>query len=242
MRGKTAILLASLIAVGSAASAKDVVIDPGSAPTREAAIALGEAAIKANLIDPGSAQIEWPYAFVGGTLKALFSKRQSGYFTCGLVNARNRMGGYTGRAWFLVLIRDGAVTSLTIGQPNGYDTATISCPGYIKQGLLHPAANPVSSVGTREASAAPGAPALSGSALGIRFQPTMLGGLIVEVAEKSPASIAGLKIGQLIESVNGIPLKGLSPDAVVQIVQAPTSVVTYGIAGIGDVKVVRMPQ
>ena len=57
--------------------------------------ARAEAALRARLIDPDSAKIEWPYGFLYGTWKPPFSKRIEGYWTCGLINARNRMGAYT---------------------------------------------------------------------------------------------------------------------------------------------------
>jgi hypothetical protein len=67
---------------------------------REAA----EAGLRGRLIDPDSAQFEWPYKFVWGYWKPFLSKRVNGYVTCGTVNARNRMGGYAGRSAFVVVL------------------------------------------------------------------------------------------------------------------------------------------
>lgn len=66
----------------------------------------GEAAVKAQLVDPNSAEFEWPYGFILGTWKPFLAKRVTGYWTCGRVNARNRMGGYAGSAVFVVVLSE----------------------------------------------------------------------------------------------------------------------------------------
>lgn len=69
-----------------------------------------EAALRGKLIDPDSGRIEWPYGFLYGTWKPLLGRRVDGYWTCGLINARNRMGGYTGSTYFVVVLdRNGRV-------------------------------------------------------------------------------------------------------------------------------------
>jgi hypothetical protein len=71
----------------------------------------GEAAVRKQLVDPGSAQFEWPYGFIYGTWKPLLAKRIEGYWTCGQINARNRMGGYTGATYFVVVMDKNANVS-----------------------------------------------------------------------------------------------------------------------------------
>jgi hypothetical protein len=87
-----------------------------------------EAAIKSGLFDPSSAQIEWPYGFTMGTWKPLLRKRISGYFTCGRVNAKNRMGGYVGSTAFVVVLdHSGSVLFKDIGDGSPYDFVGGAC-------------------------------------------------------------------------------------------------------------------
>ena len=65
---------------------------------------LAEAAIKSKLVDPTSAQFEWTNGFSFQTYRSLFSKEITGPTTCGFVNARDRAGGYSGRAAFIVIM------------------------------------------------------------------------------------------------------------------------------------------
>jgi membrane-associated protease RseP (regulator of RpoE activity) len=208
---------------------------------------MGEAAIKAALIDPGSAQIEWPYNFTGGTLKALFGKTKPGWFTCGWVNSKNRMGGYSGRSWFMIEIYQGAVSQLDIGESDGIDPASVTCPSLLKNGLLQPAPGPVRSALAAPApqSAAEYAAAADSSAqaaaarggLGISFVPTVAGATLVSVAPGSAGEKAGLKPGETIEALNGIALKGMSPAAMIEVLHSAPASVTLTIVGVGDVKV-----
>jgi hypothetical protein len=90
--------------------------------------AQGEAAIRERLIDPSSAEIEWPYGFVEGTWPTIFKNRTyDGYITCGFVNAKNRMGGYGGRTAFVVVIADGQVRYSDIGKPDGSGWTSRTC-------------------------------------------------------------------------------------------------------------------
>ena len=77
-----------------------------------------ESRILGQLVDPDSAKFEWPFGFINGSWKPdLFSKRISGLLTCGYVNSKNRMGGYTGRMTFAVVINDGTIRHLSIDSP-----------------------------------------------------------------------------------------------------------------------------
>ena len=235
-----------------AATGQDKQLDPGPDPTWERAVPLAEAALRSNLIDPQSAQIEWPYNFVRGTLKPLIGRRRTGWYTCGWVNAKNRMGGYTGRVWFLVMINSGAVTEVDIGSVDGIDPASATCPDLVKKGMLPAAPAPVPSPTTANAVPAPvtreaflaaadkGArDAAARGGIGITYQATPYGVFVAAVAPGSPAEKAGLKPGEVIESINGITTKSLDQPTVGKIFAGAGGEIVLGIIGVGAVKIVR---
>ncbi|HEY0312293.1 MAG TPA: SHOCT domain-containing protein [Allosphingosinicella sp.] len=99
-----------------------------------------EAALRGKLIDPDSARIEWPHGFLYGTWKPLLSKRIDGYWSCGLINARNRMGGYTGSTSFVVVLdRSGWVQFTDIGTGRDFDILSAQCA---KSGNMLPSPPP----------------------------------------------------------------------------------------------------
>jgi hypothetical protein len=232
------------------AAAKETAPDYGPDPTWERAVPLAEAAIKDNLIDPSSAQIEWPYNFSTGTLKGLLAKRRSGWITCGWVNAKNRMGGYTGKVWFLVIINTGVVTEIELGTPDGIDVASASCPSLVKQGFLKPAPAPVPGTTpplTADAYAAAYAAAANAGAreaaarggVGITYNVTPFGAMLVGVAPGSLAETAGLKPGEVIESVNGISIKGFDLPTIQKIMAGTAGNLVFGVVGVGPVTIKR---
>ena len=88
----------------------------------------GEAAVKVGLFDPMSAVIEWPYGFTYGTWKPFLSKRVEGYWTCGRINAKNRMGGYVGSTAFVVVLsQSGSVLFSQVGTNDNFDLLSASC-------------------------------------------------------------------------------------------------------------------
>jgi len=92
-----------------------------------------ETSLRARLIDPDSARIEWPYGFTYGTWKPILSKRVEGYWTCGSINARNRMGGYTGSTSFVVVLDpNGLVQFVDMGEARDFDFVTNQCNGSVK--------------------------------------------------------------------------------------------------------------
>lgn len=96
-----------------------------------------ERALIAKLIDPDSARIEWPYGFIYGSWKPLLDKRIEGYWTCGSINARNRMGGYTGSTSFVVVLdHNGSVLYSDMGSGRDYDFLSMQCAKSVK--LLPP--------------------------------------------------------------------------------------------------------
>lgn len=91
-----------------------------------------ESAVTARLIDPESARIEWPYGFLLGYWQPFLSKKIEGYWTCGLVNARNRMGGYTGSSYFVVVLDpEAAVRYVELGESKDFDFLTSQCKGSV---------------------------------------------------------------------------------------------------------------
>lgn len=90
---------------------------------------VAEAAVRRKLVDPSSAQFEWPYLFARGSWKPFLGKRVSGYFTCGLVNARNRMGGYSGAATFVAVIdpRTSLPLYVAVSDSRDYDFTAAQC-------------------------------------------------------------------------------------------------------------------
>ena len=99
---------------------------------------VAEQALLMRLIDPDSARIEWPYGFLNGYWKPLFQKKVEGYWTCGLVNAKNRMGGYTGSKSFVVVIGAGGnVQYVEMGTGEDFDILAAQCANSAK--VLPPA-------------------------------------------------------------------------------------------------------
>lgn len=105
-----------------------------------------EAALLARLIDPDSASIEWPYGFIYGSWRPnLFASPVQGYWTCGLVNARNRMGGFTGRKYFVVVFSySESLQYIEIEGTSDYDSVALGCSNSLgalpppQSGLVEP--------------------------------------------------------------------------------------------------------
>lgn len=89
--------------------------------------ALAEEAIRSKLSDPQSAQFQWPYNFRLGPV---------GYWTCGLVNAKNMMGGYVGATFFSVVVKDGRVVNSQIA--DGRDHIAFGCERDVRKGRFTP--------------------------------------------------------------------------------------------------------
>lgn len=96
-----------------------------------------ETALRGHLIDPDSAKIQWPYGFLLGAWKVFLSKPVEGYWTCGTINARNRMGGYAGSTSFVIVMDPrGYVRYSEIGESKDVDLLSASCAKSVK--LLPP--------------------------------------------------------------------------------------------------------
>jgi hypothetical protein len=213
-------MLTALLALAAASSP----LEYGAQPTYPNAVSVSEQAIREKLVDPQSALFKWPYNFVTGSLKGLLTKRYTGYWTCGRLNSRNKMGGYSGESWVMVVVKDGVATMADVGEDQSSDPTNMACASAVKNGGLPPAPTPFS---------APQKP----MRIGIQFQASPIGVLLLAVAPGSPADRAGLKVGQLITSVNGHKLAGMDAPTMIAAVQSSSNALTYSIMGTGDIRV-----
>lgn len=226
----------AIIACSTAASASAPPIDPGPQPSWQEATQLGNQAIIGRMIDPDSARISWPYSFFGGSLKGLFSKREAGWITCGMVNAKNRMGGYTGAEPFLIVIRDRQVVELDIGESDGIDAASATCPNLIKKGLIHASGAPdqpapVAQASIEQMAAAGAVAAAKQGGIGIVFVSSGAGLVLIAVAPGSAAATAGLKPGEVIQSANGTDLRNMPQVGAIAVLHALSRPFQFELAG-----------
>ena len=224
-----AIALAASLLTAAAAPA-----DYGAEPNSDRAHATIEAALRAKMIDPASTRITWPYRFSRGFTQQLFEQPSYGWWTCGRINSKGYAGEYVGEVWFTVVIRDGQILSLDRGNTLEVTHASAHCEDAVRSGQLKPAAV-VAVSGPMPAAA----PAAGGEKLGIGFIPTPAGARIQLVVAGSPADRAGLRVGQVIEAVNGAPIKGLAAPEMIKAVLTDTPAVFLSITGGGDVKLTR---
>lgn len=105
MKIATFILMLSALSISAAASAQDGknTSPPTPEPDWSVARAQMETYIRSRLVDPESAKITWTKGFRWGSYKKPFMKRIWGWVGCGAVNARNRLGGYTGQTAIVVV-------------------------------------------------------------------------------------------------------------------------------------------
>ncbi len=225
----TAVAFAAGLLAGAAP-----VPDYGAEPSWDSARGTAEAALRAKMIDPLSTQIRWPYRFVRGFTQYLFEQPRYGWWTCGRINSKGHDGSYAGEVWFTVLIKEGAIQSLDRGNTLEVTHASAHCEDAIRSGQLKPAA-----VVAVSGPAPDPVTAKDEEKLGIGFVPTPDGAKIQLVVAGSPAERAGLRVGQVIEAVNGTPLKGLAAPEMIKAVLARTPSVFVSIAGGGDVKITR---
>lgn len=172
-------------------------VEYGPPPSWDRFQELAEQAVRARLVDPDSAKFNWLWGYQQGYFKPMLAKRVHGYYSCGLINARNRMGGYTGNTYFLVVIDHDAVLYAEIAQ-NAFSILGEQCT---KAKLPLLASMP-----------APPAPKPT---YGIAFLPAPEGIRVEKVFPASPAERAGIKEGMIIARINGIALKGM-PQATAQ--------------------------
>jgi Short C-terminal domain len=87
-----------------------------------------QASMLSSFFDPSSAKVEWPYGFTYGAWKPAFRGRIEGYWTCGMVNGKNRMGGYVGSRFFVVVMHQNAETLFSeVGNGETLDFVESAC-------------------------------------------------------------------------------------------------------------------
>lgn len=87
-----------------------------------------ERAVLTGFYDPASATFEWPYGFSHGSWKPVLQSRIDGWWTCGRVNAKNRMGGFVGSRYFVVVMNDeGRALFNEVGSGGDYDFVSAQC-------------------------------------------------------------------------------------------------------------------
>lgn len=100
--------------------------DIGPEPAMDEFIALAEPAVASKLIEPSSATFKWPYRLIAGPV---------GYYTCGLVRARNNRGGYT-EIWVSAVVANGKVVNFQSAASNGM--LAYACKKQVQKGELVP--------------------------------------------------------------------------------------------------------
>ena len=121
-----AAVIAVVLLVGGCAARQPSVTETmqaGTGPTPEAAQAAVKAAFAKSLIDPNSVMYQFDRVPVYATAGFLDDKN-TGWMLCGLINSKNRMGGYTGNQnfWALFTSTDGknfTVSDSQIGDGSG---------------------------------------------------------------------------------------------------------------------------
>lgn len=179
-----------------------------------------EASVKYRLVDPDSAKFSWPYGLHKGGYKPFLEGWVYGYYTCGEVNSRNRMGGYAGGKTFIVVMNYDRIVHLEFGGDRGGNMVDEACAKAVEQGLFPPVPGTVTSQPT-------GPSNIRVTAYGFAFNDIRYGAYVAEVDEATKR--AGLDAGMVITSFNGIKLQGLRPEVMGQIMNAASGPVTISV-------------
>ena len=230
-RNSIAFLLAVCFSTAVAAKKEQPPIDPGRQPDLIAAQATAETTIKSSLYDPSSAEFQWPFAWAGGYWKPVLQGKRVGWWTCGLVNAKNRMGGYVGFQNFAVVFFNDSLIHYEVGTGREYDFTNLGCGKALQQGVLK-RAEVVTAIKLD-----PTKPSL-----GIYVTAVPDGLYLATVNPGYPADRAGIQQGMVISAINGVALKGLPATTAMQILSATGADVTLTLIGRGDVKLTKALQ
>jgi len=225
-RMKTLVMLAMLLASGGVVAKERPAPVYGPAPVWQAYRERGERAIISRLIDPDSAKISWLGGYYQGEYKPFLEPRVSGYVACGLVNAKNRMGGYTGDRAFVVVIDNDLLRYVDIdNKENGLVAA--QCVAAMQKGLLPPV---------------PAGPATAQlvSPTGLTLKAMPEGAYVSAVAPGSMAHKAGLRPGMVIETINAIALQNMG-EAMIKVIDAAGGNASLGLVGGKIIKMGEQP-
>lgn len=227
---RSALYAVTLLAIPSLALAAKKEEPPypyGPTPAWQSFRSLSEAAILARLVDPNSAKINWLSGPHKSVYKPLLERRVHGYVACGTVNARNRMGGYTGAQTFVVVIDFDRVLYVDIdNRPTGL--VTENCMAALSSGALPPVPDEAAPQPISGQLAADAADPTTAIGLSLRAMPE--GAYVSAVAPGSAADRTGLKPGMVITTVNAIPLKDMG-EAMLKIVEAARPNASLSIIG-----------
>lgn len=223
-----ALSMAACISTAAVAKKEQAPVDPGPQPNLISAQATTEATIKSSLYDPSSAEFQWPFAWTGGYWKPVLQGKRVGWWTCGLVNAKNRMGGYVGFQNFAVVFFNDSLVHYEVGTGREYDFTNMGCGKALQQGVLK-RADTVSAVKLD-----PTKPSL-----GIYVTHVPDGLYLATVNPGYPAAQAGVQQGMVISAINGVALKGLPATTAMQILSATGADVTLTLIGRGDIKLTK---
>lgn len=182
---------AAFLASASAHAKTDYVYGPQ--PDWSEYRALGEAALHAQLPNPASWKVEWPYGFIQGKWKHKGSHQ--GYMTCGLLRTDTPVDDRAVMQ-FLTVIDHGQVRIADIGQKDPKTIVNYWCGLMITKGFLRPA--------TQLETAA-----LQLTKLGLTIRPMPEGAYVVSAADAMPGQAAGIRSGTVLTRANGISLAGL---------------------------------
>lgn len=109
-------------------------------PKPEDSEEIAERFVRGHLVDPDGARFShstWsPVQGYSGTGFMGAGDAEFGWVHCGQVNARNRMGGYTGREWFYVTIRHDRVVDAYIDTHRTYATPAADVCDEVRGSLL----------------------------------------------------------------------------------------------------------
>ena len=176
---------------------------------------LGEAALRNILTDPESARITWPNGYVKRGYTPWLHRRVYGYSTCGMVNSRNRMGGYAGKTYFGVVIDHDQVLFVGVGDTDGADFLSMACA---KANFPSPAEMMM------------GKSTDGGNLRGVVLTDTPNGAFAMSVSPGGAADRAGLKPNDIVTELNGIALRGMSEDRITELLNASTGPVILTLA------------
>lgn len=215
-RLKASLILAALFGAGTAMAKERPVPVYGPAPDWQTYRERAERAIISRLVDPESARISWTGGYYQGEFKPVLRPRTSGYVACGMVNAKNRMGGYSGDHAFVVVIDHDLLRYIELdSSENGL--VAVQCRAAMEKGLFPP-------VPATPAAAAP----VSATGLTLRAMPE--GAYVSAVAAGSLADRAGLRPGMVIESINAIALQNMG-EAMIKVIDAAGAGASLGLVG-----------
>lgn len=233
MRLRSTAIVGMALAIHGAAYAKkeEPAVDPGPPPASvEEFKRISESAILNGFFDPGSAQITWDRGITGGYWKPPLSKKVPGWFTCGLINAKNRMGGYVGARRFVVVQYAGQVVFSSVSDGSNFDFTQIGCDKAINQGVI-----PVAGASRIVENSVP----KDTPVIGVQYSPVADGSYVVGVYPGGPADEAGLVKGMVISHVNGIAIAGFDQPTVGKMILSTKGKVTLTVIGKGDVELTK---